>query len=102
MTFFMLFFPASGYLGTPNTAKQGQTQNDKSTLFWPPTRTSTKSTINIVKNQEEGVLAKGVSAESSVVSKGTNNTQGYWAQQYICHLERHSQERRIFFANAPF
>ena len=29
-----------GILGPPNTAKQGKTQNDKSTLFYPPTRAS--------------------------------------------------------------
>ena len=26
-----------GILGPPNTAKQGKAQNDKSTLFYPPT-----------------------------------------------------------------
>ena len=36
MRFFVLFLPASGYLRAPNTAKQGKTQNDKSTLFYPP------------------------------------------------------------------
>ena len=36
--FFVPFFPASGNLGTPpNSAKQGKTQNDKSTLFYNPT-----------------------------------------------------------------
>ena len=39
MTFFVLFFPASGYLGTPKHCKTRKTQNDKSTLFYlpPPT-----------------------------------------------------------------
>ena len=37
MTFFVLFFPTSGYLGTPNTAQQGKTQNDKSALLCHPT-----------------------------------------------------------------
>ena len=39
MTLFMLLFPASGYLGPPNTTKQWKTQNDKSThpaLLPPP------------------------------------------------------------------
>ena len=36
MTLFVLFSPASGYLGTPNTAKQGKAENDTSTLFYPP------------------------------------------------------------------
>ena len=34
-----------------------------------------------IRSQEKGVLAKGVSAESSGTPKATNNTQGYWAQQ---------------------
>ena len=45
------------------------------------------------------VLAKGVSAESSVRPKETKKIQGYWVQQYIWHSERHSQERRTFFRN---
>ena len=36
-TLFVLFFPASGYLEPQNTAKQGKHENDKSTLFYPPT-----------------------------------------------------------------
>ena len=37
-----------------------------------------------IRNQEKGgVLAKVVSAESSVTPERTENTQGYWAQQYI-------------------
>ena len=47
-----------------------------------------------VRNREKGVLAKGVSAGSSVAQKETKNTQGHWAQPYIWHSERHSQERR--------
>ena len=35
------------------------------------------------RNQEKGVLAKGVSVESSVTAKETKNTQGYRPQQYI-------------------
>ena len=31
-----------------------------------------------------------------VTSKKSANCQGYWAQQYIRHLERHSQERRTY------
>ena len=61
-----------------------------------------------VRNQVKGVLAKGGgvfcrvqchvqdSVESSVTSKEAKNTQGYWAQQYVWHSERHSQEQRTF------
>ena len=38
-----------------------------------------------LRNQEKGILAKGVSAESSVTPKKPNNTQGHWAQRYILH-----------------
>ena len=48
---------------------------------------------------KKGVLAKGVSAESSVTPKETKSIQGYWAQQYIWHSERHSQERCTFCKN---
>ena len=51
-----------------------------------------------IKSQEKGVLAKGVSVESSVTAKETKSTQGYWAQQYI---GRHSQERHTFFQKPP-
>ena len=34
-----------------------------------------------LRNQEKGVLAIGVSVESSVTAKETKNTQGYWPQQ---------------------
>ena len=37
MTFFVLFFPAYGYLGPRNSAKRGKTHNDKSTLAYPLT-----------------------------------------------------------------
>ena len=40
---------------------------------------------------------KGVSPESSVTPKGTKHPQGYWAQQYIWHSKRHTQERRTFW-----
>ena len=53
------------------------------------------------RNQEKGVLAKGVSAGSGVNSKKSENCQGYWAQQCIRHTERHSQERRICSQKAP-
>ena len=36
LTLFGLFFPASGYFGTPKHCK-ARTQNDKSTLLYPPT-----------------------------------------------------------------
>ena len=46
-----------------------------------------------------------VSAECRVPTKETKHNQGYWAQQYIWHLERHSQERRTMpyiSAKTPF
>ena len=49
-----------------------------------------------VRSQEKGVLAKGVFIESSVTPKKTKDTQGYWAQQCVWHLEPHSQERLTF------
>ena len=52
-----------------------------------------------IRSQEKGVLAKGVSTESSVTRKETINIQRYWAQPYIWHSERHSQERRTFCTN---
>ena len=51
------------------------------------------------KTKKRGVLAKGVSVESIVTAKETKSAQGYWAQQYIWHSERHSQERRTFCKN---
>ena len=62
-----------------------------------PSLTMCKMTLN----QEKGVLAKGVSVESSVTPKETKNTRGHWAQQFIWHSERHSQERRIFWQKPP-
>ena len=53
------------------------------------------------RNQEKEVLAKGVSAESSVTPKEPKNIQGYWAQLYLWHSEHHSQERRTLCKN-PF
>ena len=53
------------------------------------------------QNQEKGVLAKGVSAESSVTPRRTKKYPAYWAQQYLYHSERHSQERRIFLQKPP-
>ena len=52
---------------------------------------STGGPVPLLKNQEKGVLAKGVSAESSVTAKETKSTQGHWVQQCIWHSERHSQ-----------
>ena len=52
-----------------------------------------------VRNQEKGVLAKGVSTGSSVTPKETKNTQGYWAPADIWHSERYSQERRTSCKN---
>ena len=51
--------------------------------------------------RKRGVLAKGVSVESSITAKEMKATQGYWPQQYICHSERHSQERRTFLQKPP-
>ena len=46
------------------------------------------------RDQKKGGLAKGVSAESSVVVKQTKN-------QYMWHSERHSQKRRTFLQTTP-
>ena len=51
---------------------------------------------------KRGDLSEGVSAESSVTNRKTINSQGYWAQQYTWHAERHSQERRTFLQRLPF
>ena len=59
------------------------------------------STLPCIRNKEKGVLAKGVSAESSVTAKEIKNTQGYWPQQYMWHSERHIQEKRTFCKNPP-
>ena len=53
------------------------------------------------RNQEKGVLAKGVSVESGVTANDITNTQGYWAQHYIWRSERHSQERPAFLQKPP-
>ena len=55
--------------------------------------------LSFFRNQEKGVLAKGVSVESSVTAKEAKNSQGHWPQQYIWHSEHHSQERRMFCKN---
>ena len=54
-----------------------------------------------LRNEEKGGLAKGACAESSVTPKETKNTRGHWAQQYIWHSERHSQERHTFLQKPP-
>ena len=53
-----------------------------------------------VKNQEKGVVAKGVSEESSVTPKN-KNTLKHWTQQDIWHSERHSQGKRTFLQKPP-
>ena len=84
--------------------KQHNTEFTKSSSVWTPEMhrigflgigpdpASSEERLQI-RNQEKGVLAKGVSAESRVTPKETKNTRGYWAQQYISHSEHHSQER---------
>ena len=57
--------------------------------------------LSSLRNQEKGVLAKGVSTESRVTPKDTNNTRGHWAQQYIWHSQRHGQERRASLQKPP-
>ena len=53
-----------------------------------------------IRNQAKGVLAKGVSAESSVTPKEAEYNQGYWAQQYIWHSERH-RPREVYILHKP-
>ena len=57
--------------------------------------------LPVSTDQEKGVSAKGVSAESSVTAKRAESTQGCWTQQYIWHSECHSQERRTFLQKPP-
>ena len=52
-------------------------------------------------SQKGGVLAKGVSVESSATVKEAKVPPKYWAQQYIWHSERHSQERHTFLQKSP-
>ena len=47
--------------------------------------------VGMGQKPRKGVLAKGVSVESSVTAKETKNTQGYWPQQYIWHSERRAK-----------
>ena len=47
-------------------------------------------------SEEKGVLAKGVSVESSVTPTETKTIQGYWAQQHIWHSEFQPREACIF------
>ena len=56
----------------------------------------------IFRSQEKGVLAKGVSAESSVTPKETRNTQGYWAQQVHWALGAPHPREAYIFAKTPF
>ena len=73
------------------------------TIFYLRLSTSGQKGSNsyFLRNQEKGVLAKGVSAESSVTLKETKRSRGYWAQQHVWHSERHSQERRTFLQKPP-
>ena len=43
------------------------------------------SIVKSLTSYQEGVLAKGVSAESSVTPKDPQNNRGYWAQEYMWH-----------------
>ena len=69
----------------------GLSQRERSTQS--PTTETVRGTAAIkIRNQEKGVLAKGVSANSSVTPK-IQNYPRILSQQYIWHSERHSQER---------
>ena len=65
----------------------------------PVTNRPTEKASSWIRSQEKGVLAKGVSVETSVTAKETKNTQGCWPQQYIWHSERHSREKGAFCKN---
>ena len=47
------------------------------------------------------VLAKGGFCRVQCHAQGDRKYQGYWAQQYVWHSERHSQERHIFLQKPP-
>ena len=53
----------------------------------------------LLRNQEKGVLAKGVSVESSATAKNNKNTPKCWAWQYFRHSERRSQGRPPFLGS---
>ena len=94
-------FLKSGFPGGPNQCPDGLYYPNPGWNSIPRSRKVREEYPRTVRNQEKGVLAKGVSAESSVAPKETKNTQKYWAQQCIWHSERHSQERRTLLQTTP-
>ena len=67
------------------------TENPSCTGFTVPGKSRTK---------KRG-FSKGGFCRVQCHGQETKSTQGYWAQQYIWHSERHSQERRIFLQKPP-
>ena len=57
--------------------------------------------LHLLRNQEKGVLAKGVSVESSVMAKETNNTQAYWPNSTF-GTQSATAKRGVHFAKTPF
>ena len=66
-----------------------------SPCVWTPVSLSLGSTPHQSETKRKGVLAKGVSAESSVTPKEAEKIHGYWAQQYILAL-RAPQPREAY------
>ena len=58
-------------------------------------------TIIYSSGTKKGVLAKGVSAGSSVTPKEQKILLGHWPQQYIWHSQRDGQEGRVFLQKPP-
>ena len=74
--------------GVPDTPGQ-----DGALLGWHLCRSGAK---------KRGVLARGISAESSVTPKETKNTQGHWAQQCIWALRAPHPREVYIFAKTSF
>ena len=66
----------------------------------PPSRDVVVA-ADLFRNEAKGVLSKGVSAESSVTPKETENNQGNWAQQYIWHSRAPQPREEYIFVKAP-
>ena len=56
----------------------------------------------LLRSQEKGILAKGVSAESTVTPKQTKHTQGYWAPAAHLALRAPQLKEVHMSATTPF
>ena len=90
MTFFVLFFPAFGYLGTPKHYKTRENAKCQIDPVYPPT-----GFLLLSSGTKKGGFSKGGFCSPQCHTPG-NRTYGYWAQQDIWYSDHHSQERRAF------